>query len=140
MTLKSNIVHIKVLEKDQNISYGRKFKTERKSIIATLPIGYADGYSRMLSGKANVIVNGKFAPVVGTICMDQCMIDITDVGDVKVGDEVILMGSCGNIKFDAEDIAEILGTISYEVICMISKRVPRVYVKNGEITKIRNYV
>jgi len=140
MTLKANIVHIKVLEKGQYISYGRKFKTERKSIIATLPIGYADGYSRMLSGKAKVIVNGKFAPVVGTICMDQCMIDVTDVEDVKIGDEVILMGSCGNIKFDAEDIAEILGTISYEVICMISKRVPRVYIKNGEITKIGNYM
>lgn len=139
MTLKANIVHIKVLEKEQYISYGRKFKTERKSIIATLPIGYADGYSRMLSGKAKVIVNGRLAPVVGNICMDQCMIDVTDVGDVKVGDEVILMGSCANIKFDAEDIAEILGTISYEVICMISKRAPRVYVKNGEITKIRNY-
>ena len=140
MTLKASIVHIKVLEKEQYIRCGRKFKTERKSIIATLPIGYADGYSRMLSGKAKVIVNGMFAPVVGTICMDQCMIDVTDVGDVKVGDEVILMGSCGNIKFDAEDIAEILGTISYEVTCMISKRIPRVYVKNGEITKIRNYV
>lgn len=140
MTLKANIVHIKVLEKDQYIGYGRKFKTERKSTIATLPIGYADGYSRMLSGKAKVIINGKFAPVVGTICMDQCMIDITDVGDVKVGDEVVLMGSCGDAKFDAEDIAEILGTISYEVICMMGKRVPRVYVKNGEITKIRNYV
>jgi len=140
LTWKANIVHIKTLEIDEYIGYGRKFKTDRKSIIATLPVGYADGYSRMLSGKAKVIINGKFAPVVGNICMDQCMIDITDIGDVKIGDEVILLGSDGNIKFDAEDIASILGTISYEVICMISKRVPRVYTENGEIIKIRNYV
>ena len=98
-------MHIKTLEKDQYIGYGRKFKTERKSIIATLPVGYADGYTRMMSGKAKVIINGKFAPVVGNICMDQCMIDITDIGDVKVGDEVILMGNDGNLKFDADDIA-----------------------------------
>jgi len=140
LTWKANIVHIKTLEKDQYIGYGRKFKTERKSIIATLPVGYADGYTRMISGKAKVIINGKFAPVVGNICMDQCMIDITDIGDVKVGDEVILLGSDGNIKFDAEDIASMIGTISYEIICMISKRVPRVYTKNGKIIKIRNYV
>jgi alanine racemase len=140
LTWKANIVHIKTLEKDQYIGYGRKFKTERESIIATLPVGYADGYSRMLSGKAKVIINGKFAPVVGNICMDQCMVDVTDVGDVKVGDEVILLGADGDIKFDAEDIGYILGTISYEVVCMISKRVPRVYTKNGEIIKVRNYV
>lgn len=140
LTWKANIVHVKTLEEGQYIGYGRKFRTERKSIIATLPVGYADGYTRMMSGKAKVIINGKFAPVVGNICMDQCMIDVTDIGDVKVGDEVILMGSDGNIKFDADDIAPILGTINYEVICMISKRVPRVYVKNGEIIKIRNYV
>lgn len=140
LTWKANIVHIKTLEKDQYIGYGRKFKTERKSIIATLPVGYADGYTRMISGKAKVIINGKFARVVGNICMDQCMIDITDIEDVKVGDEVILLGSDGNIKFDAEDIASMLGTISYEIICMISKRVPRVYIKNGEVIEVRNYV
>lgn len=140
LTLKSNIMYIKTLEKDQYIGYGRKFKTERRSIIATLPVGYADGYTRMLSGKAKVIVNGKFAPVVGNICMDQCMIDITDIADVKVGDEVILIGNDEKIKFDADDIASMLGTINYEVICMIGKRVPRVYTENGKVIKIRNYV
>lgn len=140
LTWKANIVHIKTLEKDQYIGYGRKFKTERKSVIATLPVGYADGYTRMMSGKAKVIINGKFAPVVGNICMDQCMIDVTDIGDVNVGDEVILMGNDGNLKFDADDIAHMLGTINYEIICMISKRVPRVYMKNCEVVKIRNYV
>lgn len=140
LTLKSNIMYIKTVEKDQYIGYGRKFKTERPSIIATLPVGYADGYTRMMSGKAKVIINGKFAPVIGNICMDQCMIDITDVENVRVGDEVILIGNDGNLKFDADDIASMLGTINYEVVCMIGKRVPRVYTKNGEVIKIRNYV
>lgn len=140
MTWKANVMHVKKLDKGEYIGYGRKFRTERESLIATLPVGYADGYTRMMSGKAKVIVNGKFAPVVGNICMDQCMIDVTDVGDVKAGDEVILMGSDGNLKFDADDIAPMLGTINYELLCMISKRVPRVYVKNGNIVKVRNYV
>lgn len=141
MTLKSNIVHIKTLPKDKYISYGRKFKTEKESVIATLPVGYADGYTRLLFGKAKVIVNGKFAPVVGNICMDQCMIDVTDIEGVKIGNEVILLGEDdhGN-KFNADDIAESLGTINYEVICAVSKRVPRVYIKNGKVVKVRNYV
>jgi len=140
MTLKANILHIKTMEPGQYIGYGRKFKTPRKSIIATLGIGYADGYTRMLSGKAKVIINGQFAPVVGNICMDQCMIDITDVPGVKVGDEVILMGTDGKLKFDVDDIAPLLGTINYEVLCMIGKRVPRVYIKGGEIVKVRDYI
>jgi alanine racemase len=140
MTWKANIMHIKTMKEEQYIGYGRKFKTKRVSVIATLPVGYADGYSRLLSGKAKVIVNGKFAPVVGNICMDQCMIDITDCGDVRTGDEVILMGSYNNIKFDAEDMANLMGTISYEVICMVSKRVPRVYIKSDKIIKVRNYI
>jgi alanine racemase len=140
MTLKADILHIKTMEPGQYIGYGRKFKTERKSIIATLGVGYADGYTRMLSGKAKVIINGQFAPVVGNICMDQCMIDITDIEGVKIGDEVILMGSDGKLKFDVDDIAPLLGTINYEVLCMISKRVPRVYIKGGEIVKVRDYI
>lgn len=140
MTWKANIVHLKVLNEGKYVGYGRKFKTERKSIIATLPVGYADGYTRMFSGRAKVIINGKFAPVVGNICMDQCMIDVTDIENVKVGDEVILMGGHGNIKFDADDIANTLGTIKNEVICMISKRVPRVYIKGGQVVKVKNYL
>ncbi|MCM8710176.1 alanine racemase [Clostridium sp. SYSU_GA19001] len=140
MSLKTNIVHIKNLPAGEYISYGRKFQTSRESIIATLPVGYADGYTRLLFEKAKVIVKGSFVPVVGRICMDQCMVDITDIKDVKLGDEVILMGEQGDLKFTAEDIGNLLGTINYEVTCMISKRVPRVYIKNGEVVKIRNYV
>lgn len=138
MTLKACLLHVKTLEEGQYIGYGRKFKTERKSVIGTIGIGYADGYTRMLSKKAKVIINGKFAPVVGNICMDQCMIDLTDVGEVKVGDEVILMGTDGNLKFDADDIAPLLGTINYEVLCMIGRRVPRVYTRGGKVVKVKD--
>lgn len=140
MTLKTNIVHIKTLKKGEYISYGRKFTCEKDSIIATLPVGYADGYTRLMFGKAKVIINDKFAPVVGRICMDQCMVDISHIPEAKVGDEVILMGQSLNCKFDADDIAKNIDTINYEVVCMVSKRVPRVYVKHGKVTKIRNYV
>lgn len=140
MTLKTNIVHIKNLKSGEYISYGRKFKCERDSVIATLPVGYADGYTRLLNGKAKVIINGQFALVVGSICMDQCMVDITDIKSAEVGNEVILIGEEGGCKFDAEDIAKLLGTISYEIVCMINKRVPRVYTRNGNVIKIRNYV
>lgn len=139
LTLKTKVGHIKKLEKGMYVSYGRTFKTERDSIIATLPIGYADGYSRLLSGKAKVIINGKVANVVGRICMDQCMVDVTDVGEVKVGDEVILLGEDGDLKFNADDMAEIIGTINYDILCMIKHRVPRVYKKNNEIIKVKNY-
>ena len=140
ITIKTQVAHVKILDKNEYVSYGRKFKTERESIIATLPIGYADGYSRALTGKAKVIINGKFAPVVGTICMDQCMIDVTDIGDVHVGDEVIVLGKDKDLKFDADDMAKAMGTINYEVLCMIKQRIPRVYIEDGKVKSIRNYI
>jgi alanine racemase len=140
MQLKTNIVHIKKVPKGFSVGYGRSFITKTESIIATLPVGYADGYTRALNGKAKVIVKGEFSPVVGKICMDQCMIDVSHIKNVSIGDEVILIGSSGDKKFDADDMAEVLGTISYEVICMISRRVPRVYIKDGMVIKVRNYV
>ena len=140
ISIKTQVAHVKILDKNEYVSYGRKFKTERKSIIATLPIGYADGYSRALTGKAKVIINGKFAPVVGTICMDQCMIDVTDIGDVHVGDEIIVLGKDKDLKFDADDMAKAMGTINYEVLCMIKQRIPRVYIEDGKVKSIRNYI
>ena len=140
LTLKTTVSYVKEVEEGTSISYGRTFITKKKSKIATIPIGYADGYSRLLSGKAKVIINGKFAPVVGRICMDQCMIDVTDIGEVKVGDEVILLGEEGNLKFNADDFAEIMGTINYEITCMLKQRIPRVYVKEGKIVSVRNYI
>ena len=140
LTLKTRVSHVKELEKDMYISYGRTFKTLRKSIIATIPVGYADGYSRLLSGKAKVIINGKAAPVVGRICMDQCMVDVTDIGEVKVGDEVVLLGEDNGIKYDADDMARDMGTINYEIICMLKQRIPRVYLKDGKVVEVRNYI
>ncbi|MDD7795663.1 alanine racemase [Clostridium sp. 'White wine YQ'] len=140
LTLKTSIAHLKTLPEGMYISYGRKFKTERESVIATLPVGYADGYTRALSNKGKVIINGKLAPIVGRVCMDQVMVDVTDVGEVSVGDEVVLLGEQGEAKFNADDLAEILDTINYEIICMIGRRVPRVYIRDGKIVKIRNYV
>ncbi|MGH4140326.1 alanine racemase [Clostridium sp.] len=140
MTLKTNIVHIKTLPPEEYVSYGREFKTQRESVIATLPVGYADGYTRLLFQKGKVILRGSFAPVIGRICMDQCMIDVTDISGVKVGDEVILIGEEGKNKFTADTVAKLIGTINYEIVCMVGKRVPRVYIKEGKVVKIRNYV
>lgn len=140
LTLKTSVVHVKTLPKDMYISYGRKYKTTRETKIATLPIGYADGYTRALSNKGKVLINGKLVPIVGNVCMDQCMVDVSELDEVKVGDEVVLLGEQGNIKFNADDLAELLETINYEIICMIGRRVPRVYISGEKIVKIRNYV
>ncbi len=141
MTLKANVVHVKDVEKDVCISYGRTFRTSRKSRIATVPIGYADGYTRLMSNKGRMLVNGEFAPVVGRICMDQCMIDVTDLQkDVHVGDEVVIFGSQGGASISVDEIAAEVGTINYELVCIIGKRIPRVYLKGGEICSVLNYL
>lgn len=138
LTLKAKVAHVKDMDKDMYISYGRTFKTTRKSRIATIPIGYADGYTRLFMPGAKVLINGKFAPVVGRICMDQFMIDVTDVGEVKTGDEVILLGKDGSLKLDADDLAKSLNTINYEVLCMFKHRIPKVYMKNNTPIKVVN--
>ncbi len=141
MAFKANIILIKDVEKETSISYGRTFKATQKSRIATIPVGYADGFARILSNRAKVLVNGEFAPVVGSICMDQCMIDISALSsDVKVGDEVVIFGKQGDNEITVEDVASLMGTINYEVICIIGKRIPRVYVKDGRVNNILNYL
>lgn len=141
MTLKANIILVKGVERNTSISYGRKFTTNRESRIATIPIGYADGYSRILNSKARVLIHGKFAPVVGSICMDQCMVDITDIDDdICVGDEVVLFGRQGGNMIPVEEIADYMGTINYEVVCLIGKRIPRVYLEDGAISEVLNYI
>ncbi|MEC0227973.1 alanine racemase [Paenibacillus alba] len=132
LSLKTGIVHLKTLPSGSGVSYGTIYHTKDDEQIGTLPIGYADGFSRMLSGKAEVLVRGKRVPVVGRICMDQCMINVTDVSDVKALDEVVLIGEQEGDRITVEDVARQLGTINYEVICMISHRVARVYVRGGE--------
>lgn len=128
MSIKANIVHLKKVAIGFSVSYGRKFTTDRESLIATLALGYADGYPRYLSGKGRVIVNGVYAPVVGNICMDQCMIDVTDVPNVKLGDEVVLMGCQGGLSILADEIGEKTGTINYEIVCAFGQRLPKIYV------------
>jgi alanine racemase len=141
MTLKASVILVKEVEKGTSISYGRTFTTKRNSIIATIPIGYADGYTRLLSNKAKVLINGELAPIVGNICMDQCMIDVTDIrSEVKIGDEVVLFGRQGNNKIDVEELSEISGMINYETISIMGKRLPRVYTKNNEVVEIVNYL
>ncbi|HHY24099.1 MAG TPA: alanine racemase [Clostridiaceae bacterium] len=141
MTLKANVILVKEVENNTSVSYGRVFTTKRRSRIATIPIGYADGYSRLLTGKANVLINGELAPVVGTICMDQCMVDITDIdGNVKVGDEVVLFGKQMEKEIKVEELANLIGTINYEIISVVGKRIPRVYLHNGEISNVLNYL
>jgi alanine racemase len=127
MTLKTRIHFLKSVPPGTRISYGGTFATKRESLIATLPIGYADGYSRHLSNRGEVLIHGKRVPIVGKVCMDFIMVDVTDIPRVSIGDEVILMGKQGRGQITAEEIAEKINSISYEVLCAIGKRVPRIY-------------
>lgn len=129
MSVKANIIHLKKVPQGTTISYGRKYAAPRESLIATLALGYADGFPRPYSLVGKVIVNGVFAPIAGNICMDQCMVDVTDVPDVKVGDEVIIMGSDGTNTILADDIGDATGTINYEIVCAFGQRLPKVYVR-----------
>lgn len=140
MTFKAKITNIKYIEKGSSISYGRKFSAESERKIATIPVGYADGYSRLLSNKARVIAGGKLCNIVGNICMDQCMIDVTDVNTINIGDEVILFGMGDSIELPVESLAEKMGTINYEILCMVGKRIPRIYVKDGIKQGAHNYL
>jgi alanine racemase len=136
LSLKARISYVKWLEHGESISYCRNYYTEGRRKIATLPIGFADGFNRLLSGKADVLLNGRRVPQVGNICMDQCMIDVTDINDVKIGDEVVLFGS----GLPIEEMAEIRGTVTYEIISNLSRRIPKVYFENGKIVKIVDYL
>lgn len=128
LCLKTKIVYIKNVPIGRSISYGRTFITERPTKVATIPIGYADGYGRILSNKAQALVRGKRCRVIGKITMDQTMLDVTDVDGVDIGDEVVLIGKQFQEQITAEELARLGGTIPYELICSISARVPRIYV------------
>ncbi len=140
MTFKAKTTNIKTVEKGSSISYGRKYISDTERKIATIPVGYADGYSRTLSNKAQVIVNGELCNIVGNICMDQCMIDVTNVNNISIGDEVILFGKGDEAELPVESLAEKMGTINYEILCMVGKRIPRVYIKDGESQGFHNYL
>ncbi|RAU94048.1 alanine racemase [Paenibacillus sp. YN15] len=133
MSLKTRIVMLKSMEEGAGVSYGALYHASRGEEIATLAVGYADGFSRMLTGKAHALVRGKRVPVVGRICMDQCMISLQDVSGAQLGDEVVMFGEQDGLVLPAEELAEKLGTVNYEIVCMISHRVPRVYMEAGDV-------
>ncbi len=135
MSIKTHISYVKELPPGIGVGYGRKYYTSKLTKIATVPLGYADGYSRQLSNKAHMIVNGQYADVIGNVCMDQLMLDVTDIKDVNMGDEVTVMGISGDKCVSAEELGAMMGTINYEVVCGIGKRVPRAYIKNNSVIK-----
>ncbi|MBI3994732.1 MAG: alanine racemase [Nitrospirae bacterium] len=127
MTLKTRIIHLKRVPAGTPVSYGRTYTTRRESLIAVLPIGYADGYSRAWSNRGEVLIGGRRVPVVGRVCMDMTMVDVTEVPAVGFGDEAVLIGSQGEETLSADELARKLGTIPYEILCAVSNRVPRFY-------------
>ncbi|KEK25021.1 alanine racemase [Bacillus gaemokensis] len=138
LSLKSKVAHIKHSKQDRGVSYGNTYVTTGEEWIATVPIGYADGYNRQLSNKGHALVNGIRVPVLGRVCMDQLMLDVTKAMPVHVGDEVVFYGKQGEEEIPVEEIADLLGTINYEVTCMLDRRIPRVYKENGETTAVVN--
>lgn len=140
MSIKTHVSYVKDVNEGDSISYGRKYTAPSKRRIATIPVGYADGFIRAYSKGGKVLVRGEYAPIVGRICMDQFMVDVTDIDGVEVNDEVVLMGRQGDKEITADFIASVLDTINYEVFCTLSKRVPRQYIQNGKIVKTIKYV
>lgn len=129
MTFKTRVAQVKKVPAGYKISYGSTYRTPAPTVIATLPVGYADGYSRLLSSRGKVLVHGQKAEVVGRVCMDQCMIDTGHIMGVCPGDEVVLFGHQKNVALPVEEVARAIGTINYEVVCMVNSRVPRVYLE-----------
>ena len=140
MSLRCCIAHVKLIDAGDTVSYGRHYTAPSRRKIATLPVGYADGYTRILSGRVDVLYHGHRVPQVGAICMDQCMIDVSGEANVHAGDEVVLFGRQGDAFIPIEEIAKLCGTINYEIMCSISRRVPRVYMKNGKVVGREEYL
>lgn len=139
LSLKSRIVFLKELEAGRTISYGATYETTGTQRIATIPVGYGDGYPRSLSGKGYVLIHKKRAPICGRICMDQFMVNVTHIPEAAEGDEVILVGADGQERITMEEIGDLSGRFNYEFACDLGKRIPRVYVKNKIVTETKDY-
>lgn len=139
MEIKSHITYIKEVGPDIGISYGATYVTKEPTMVATIPVGYADGYPRSLSNKGYVLIHGKKAPILGRVCMDQMMVDVTQIPEAKELDEVTLMGRDHGVCLSAEELGRLSGRFSYEFVCDISKRVPRIYVQDGKVTECKNW-
>lgn len=140
MRLLSRVSYVKALPPGREISYGGTFVTTRPTVVATVPIGYADGYRRSLSGRFYVLIHGQRAPILGRVCMDQMMVDVTDIPGVQAGDTVTLVGTDGDETISMEDIAAAAGSFNYEFACGISRRVPRVYLRGGKAVHTVHYL
>lgn len=139
LSLKSRLVYVKEIEAGTPVSYGGAFVAKERMRIATVPVGYGDGYPRGLSGKGSVLIRGKRAPILGRICMDQFMVDVTDIPDALENDEVTLIGADGGEVITMEELGELSGRFNYELACDLGKRIPRVYLKDGEIVCTKDY-
>lgn len=137
MSWLTHVSHIKTLEAGREISYGGTYKTNEERVIATIPVGYADGYPRCLSNIGKVLINGKFAPIVGRVCMDQFMVDVTDIENVAVETPVTLVGRDGDAVLTMEEVANAAHSFNYELPCRIAPRVPRTYYQNGELVYVQ---
>lgn len=139
MSLYSHIVYCKTIHAGQSVSYGGLFTAQKDTRVATIPVGYGDGYPRSLSGKGYVLIRGKKAPILGRVCMDQFMVDISEIPEAMDGDKVTLLGMDGTERITAEELGELSGRFNYEFVCDLGKRIPRVYRQHGEITEVRDY-
>lgn len=139
MSLYSHIVYCKTIHSGQSVSYGGLFTAQKDTRVATIPVGYGDGYPRSLSGKGYVLIHGKKAPILGRVCMDQFMVDISEIPEAMDGDKVTLLGMDGTERITAEELGELSGRFNYEFVCDLGKRIPRVYIQHGEITEVRDY-
>lgn len=140
MSWLTHISHIKTLEAGREVSYGGTFKTTEPRVIATIPVGYADGYPRCLSNKGRVIINGQYAPIVGRVCMDQFMVDVTDVDGAELDSIVTLVGKDGDAELSMEEVSNSAYSFNYELPCRVARRVPRTYYKDGKLVKATNYM
>ena len=139
MSLYSHIVYCKMIHAGQSVRYGGLFTAQKDTRVATIPVGYGDGYPRSLSGRGYVLIHGKRAPILGRVCMDQFMVDISEIPEAMDGDKVTLLGMDGTERITAEELGELSGRFNYEFVCDLGKRIPRVYIQHGEITEVRDY-
>ena len=139
LELISHVAFVKWVDEGKMISYGGTYVTKRRTKIATIPVGYGDGYPRSLSNKGYMLIHGKKAPIIGRVCMDQCMVDVTEIEDVKFGDEVVLVGRDGDEYLSVETLSRLSDRFNYEFVCLMGKRIPREYIRRGEIQEQMDY-
>jgi alanine racemase len=140
MTFKARVAHVNRVKKGESVSYGRTFRAERDTTVAVISVGYGDGYPRALSNRGEVLIAGKRFKIVGLVCMDLTMVDVTDDQGVSIGDEVVLMGRSGAEEITASEIAELANTIPYDVTCSVGPRVPRVFIRSGRPVEVKSLV